>query len=229
MGKDLNENPIGNRYVNWKTSEKTPGAKWQPNADGTAAYWRADGSVWDTSKTTTTKSTTTTTPAKTTPTTTKTTTSTTTTTTTSTTIATTKAPSNGKTPSQNNVKNVKKGSSSKNENINVSMTIPLAAPVDFSKQAEVDKMAKSIKDALHKELAKDNPFGPQGNTTVEVMVTKKNMRKRRASVPASANIKVQYTAPAGTKQIHDSKTIASKMAKSTKVALNTPEMKKIVD
>ena len=59
------------------------------------------------------------------------------------------------------------------------MTIPLAAPVDFSKQAEVDKVAKSIKDALHKGLAKDNPFGPQGNNTVEVMITKKSMRKRR--------------------------------------------------
>ena len=49
------------------------------------------------------------------------------------------------------------------------------------------------------------------------------------TVPASANVKVQYTAPAGTKQIHDSKTIASKMAKSTKAALSTPEMKKVVD
>ena len=59
------------------------------------------------------------------------------------------------------------------------MTIPLVAFVDFSKQAEVDKMAKSIKNALHKGLAENNPFGPQGNTTVEVMITKKNMRKRR--------------------------------------------------
>jgi len=109
------------------------------------------------------------------------------------------------------------------------MTIPLAAPVDFSKQAEVDKMAKSIKDALHKELAKDNPFGPQGNTTVEVMITKKNMRKRRDAVPATADVKVQYTAPTGTKQIHDSKSIASNMAQSTQAALSTPEMKKVVD
>ena len=59
------------------------------------------------------------------------------------------------------------------------MTIPMAEPVDFSNQAEVDKAAKLIKDALHKGLAKDNPFGSQGNTTVEVMITKKNMRKRR--------------------------------------------------
>ena len=60
------------------------------------------------------------------------------------------------------------------------MAIPLAAPVDFSKKAEVEKMAKLIKDALHKELAKDNPFGKEGNTTVTVKITKKK-RKRRAT------------------------------------------------
>ena len=60
------------------------------------------------------------------------------------------------------------------------MAIPLAAQVDFSNKAEVDKMAKSIKDPLHKELAKDNPFGKEGNTTVTVKIIKK-MRKRRAA------------------------------------------------
>ena len=45
-------------------------------------------------------------------------------------------------------------------------------------------------------------------------------------VPASASVKVQYTAPAGTQQIHDSKTIASKMTQSTQAALS---MKQIVD
>ena len=48
-------------------------------------------------------------------------------------------------------------------------------------------------------------------------------------VPATADVKVQYTAPAGTKQIHDSKTITSKMTQSTQAALSTPEMKKVVD
>ena len=49
------------------------------------------------------------------------------------------------------------------------------------------------------------------------------------SVPATADVKVQYTAPTGTKQIHDSKSIASNMAQSTQAALSTPEMKKVVD
>ena len=48
-------------------------------------------------------------------------------------------------------------------------------------------------------------------------------------VPATADVKVQYTAPAGTKQIHDSKTITSKMTQSTQAALSTPAMKKVVD
>ena len=59
------------------------------------------------------------------------------------------------------------------------MAIPLA-PVDFSDQTEVEKLAKSIKEALHQELDKDNPFGSQGNTTVDVIITRK-LRKRRAA------------------------------------------------
>ena len=76
-------------------------------------------------------------------------------------------------------KAVKSNSPLKNETVDVSMAIPLA-PVDFSDQAEVDKKAKSIKDALHPELKKDNPFGSQGTTNVDVKITKK-LRKRRAA------------------------------------------------
>ena len=60
------------------------------------------------------------------------------------------------------------------------MAIPLAAPVDFTKKAEVDKVAKSIKDELHKELAKDNPFGKAGTTTVTVKIIKKMLKRRAA-------------------------------------------------
>ena len=49
------------------------------------------------------------------------------------------------------------------------------------------------------------------------------------SEPATANVEVQYTAPAGTKQIHDSKAISSSVLKSTQAALSTAEMKTIVD
>ena len=49
------------------------------------------------------------------------------------------------------------------------------------------------------------------------------------SVPATANVKVQHTAPASTKQIHDSKSIVSKMTQLTQTALSTPEMKKVID
>ena len=48
------------------------------------------------------------------------------------------------------------------------------------------------------------------------------------SVPATANVKAQYTAPADSKQIDDSTAIASKMIQSIQAALNTPTMEKIV-
>ena len=48
------------------------------------------------------------------------------------------------------------------------------------------------------------------------------------SVPATADVKAQYTAPADSKQIDDSTAIKSKMIQSIQAALNTPTMEKIV-
>ena len=37
-----------NHWLCWKWKKLTSGAKWQPNADGTAAYYKRDGTVYDT-------------------------------------------------------------------------------------------------------------------------------------------------------------------------------------
>ena len=92
----------------------------------------------------------------------------------------------------------------KKETIEIVLAVPLK-PIDLSSKLEVMKTTKGISIEIQKELQKFNPFKPKGIISINVKLVKKYDSEGIA--PASANVKIQYSAPIGTKQVHDSKTI----------------------
>ena len=114
----------------------------------------------------------------------------------------------------------------KKETIEIVLAVPLK-PIDLSSKLEVMKTTKGISIEIQKELQKFNPFKPKGIISINVKLVKKY--DSEGIGPASANVKIQYSAPIGTKQVHDSKTINARVTKLTKSALSVPAWKFIVD
>ena len=112
------------------------------------------------------------------------------------------------------------------EKVEIFLTVPLK-PIDLSSEFEVMKTTNGIANELQKKLQKFNPFKPKGNVSINVKLVK--IFDSQGIGPATANVKIQYSAPTGTQQVYDSETINARVTKLTKSALSLPAWKFIID